>query len=42
MIPNYPFAENVVIIVMFFVGISFGAGGSFLSIKKTSSGVKYV
>lgn len=34
MIPSPPFAGNVVITIMFFVGILFGAGGSFLSIKK--------
>ena len=34
MIPGPMFAENTVIITMFFVGILFGAGGSFLSIKK--------
>lgn len=34
MIPGPMFAENIVIITMFFVGILFGAGGSFLSIKK--------
>lgn len=34
MIPSPPFAGNVVVATMFFVGILFGAGGSFLSIKK--------
>jgi len=34
MIPNPLFASNIVIITIFFVGILFGAGGSFLSIKK--------
>lgn len=34
MIPSPEFASNIVIITMFFVGILFGAGGSFLSIKK--------
>jgi len=34
MIPSPLFAENMVIITVFFVGISFGALGSFLSIKK--------
>lgn len=34
MIPPPPFAENTVVITMFFFGILFGAGGSFLSIKK--------
>lgn len=34
LIPSPLFAENIVIITMFFVGILFGAGGSFLSIKK--------
>lgn len=34
LIPPPPFAENFVIATMFFVGILFGAGGSFLSIKK--------
>lgn len=34
MIPAPLFAENIVIFTMFFVGILFGAGGSFLSIKK--------
>src|SRR5574344_2484230 len=33
-IPAPLFAENIVIITMFIIGISFGAGGSFLSIKK--------
>ncbi len=34
MIPSPMFAGNLVIITMFFMGILFGAGGSFLSIKK--------
>lgn len=34
LIPSPLFAENIVIMTMFFVGILFGAGGSFLSIKK--------
>jgi len=34
LIPAPMFASNIVIITMFFVGILFGAGGSFLSIKK--------
>lgn len=34
LIPSPLFAGNLVIIVMFFLGILFGAGGSFLSIKK--------
>lgn len=34
LIPPPLFAGNVVIMVMFFLGILFGAGGSFLSIKK--------
>lgn len=34
LIPSSPFAGNWVIIVMFLLGLSFGAGGSFLSIKK--------
>ncbi len=34
LIPSPLFAENIVIITMFFIGILFGAGGSFLSIKK--------
>lgn len=34
MIPSPLFAGNVVIMTMFFLGILFGAGGSFLSIKK--------
>lgn len=34
LIPNPIFADNLVILTMFFVGILFGAGGSFLSIKK--------
>jgi len=34
LIPTPLFAENIVIFTMFFVGILFGAGGSFLSIKK--------
>lgn len=34
MIPSPLFAGNIVVITMFFFGISFGAGGSFLSIKK--------
>ncbi|MDD3436129.1 MAG: permease-like cell division protein FtsX [Candidatus Gastranaerophilales bacterium] len=34
MIPGPIFAGNMVVIAMFFLGISFGAGGSFLSIKK--------
>lgn len=34
LIPSPLFAENIVIATMFFVGILFGAGGSFLSIKK--------
>jgi len=34
MIPPPMFAENIVILTMFFFGILFGAGGSFLSIKK--------
>lgn len=34
LIPSPLFAENIVIFTMFFVGILFGAGGSFLSIKK--------
>src|SRR5574344_1669155 len=34
LIPPPMFASNIVIMTMFFVGILFGAGGSFLSIKK--------
>lgn len=34
MIPSPLFAGNIVVITMFFLGILFGAGGSFLSIKK--------
>lgn len=34
LIPSPLFAGNIVIAVMFFLGIAFGAGGSFLSIKK--------
>lgn len=34
LIPPPLFAGNIVIITMFFLGILFGAGGSFLSIKK--------
>ncbi len=34
LIPSPLFAENMVAFSMFFVGILFGAGGSFLSIKK--------
>ena len=34
LIPTPLFAGNIVIITMFFLGILFGAGGSFLSIKK--------
>ena len=34
LIPSPLFAGNLVIITMFFLGILFGAGGSFLSIKK--------
>lgn len=34
LIPPPLFAENIVIITMFLLGIAFGAGGSFLSIKK--------
>lgn len=34
MIPPPLYAENTVIMTMFFVGVLFGAGGSFLSIKK--------
>lgn len=34
MIPSPLFAGNTVIMTMFFLGILFGAGGSFLSIKK--------
>lgn len=34
MIPSPPFAGNIVITAMFFVGLVCGAGGSFLSIKK--------
>lgn len=34
LIPSPLFADNIVIATMFFVGILFGAGGSFLSIKK--------
>lgn len=34
MIPSPAFAGNMVVATMFFVGILFGAGGSFLSIKK--------
>jgi len=34
LIPSPLFAENIVITTMFIVGILFGAGGSFLSIKK--------
>jgi len=34
LIPSPLFAGNIVIITMFFMGILFGAGGSFLSIKK--------
>lgn len=33
-IPSPLYAQNTVIITMFFMGILFGAGGSFLSIKK--------
>lgn len=34
LIPGPVFAGNIVIMTMFFLGILFGAGGSFLSIKK--------
>lgn len=34
LIPNPLYADNIVIVTLFFVGILFGAGGSFLSIKK--------
>ncbi len=34
LIPSPLFAENMVVATMFFFGILFGAGGSFLSIKK--------
>ena len=34
LVPSPPFAEIFVIITLIFVGISFGAGGSFISIKK--------
>lgn len=34
LIPSPLFAENIVITTLFFFGILFGAGGSFLSIKK--------
>lgn len=34
MIPSPLFAGNIVVTTMFFLGILFGAGGSFLSIKK--------
>lgn len=34
LIPSPFFVENIVITTMFFMGILFGAGGSFLSIKK--------
>ena len=34
LIPSPPFAGNMVIMTLFFFGILFGAGGSFLSIKK--------
>lgn len=34
MMPSPLFAGNLVVITMFFLGILFGAGGSFLSIKK--------
>lgn len=34
LIPSPLFAENIVIMTLFFFGILFGAGGSFLSIKK--------
>lgn len=34
MIPGPIFAGNIVVMTMFFLGTSFGAGGSFLSIKK--------
>lgn len=34
LIPSPVFAANIVVITMFFVGTLFGAGGSFLSIKK--------
>ena len=34
LIPNPLFAGNIVVMTMFFLGILFGAGGSFLSIKK--------
>lgn len=34
LIPGPLFAENIVIMTLFFFGILFGAGGSFLSIKK--------
>ena len=34
LIPSPLFASNIVIATMFFMGILFGAGGSFLSIKK--------
>ena len=34
LVPSPPFAEIFVIITLILVGISFGAGGSFISIKK--------
>lgn len=34
LIPSPLYADNIVITILFFVGILFGAGGSFLSIKK--------
>lgn len=34
LIPSPLFAGNIVVTIMFFLGILFGAGGSFLSIKK--------
>lgn len=34
LVPSPPFAEMAVIITLILVGISFGAGGSFISIKK--------
>lgn len=34
LVPSPAFAEMFVLVTIFFVGISFGAGGSFLSIKK--------
>lgn len=34
MIPQPPFAQNIVVLSIFIIGVVFGAGGSFLSIKK--------